>query len=171
MTPKQFLPPPLWRRIWYRVCIAVGYIIGRGYWYWNKRSDTLYWNAKECAIFGLKEPFLIGKYKDFDDCLWEDADREHVAKTVEISRLTHGVFTHQFIVRHQTTYAQQIVDAKGRWLFDDRGEPYALFGWNRILRVAVKETANIIRFERAIERLEEEGISDELRQAYVRSRQ
>lgn len=135
MTPSRFLPPPWWRKLWTRVLIAVGYICGRGYWYWDMRQDVLYWNDKQSAVWGMRAEPSVGNYQSLFECrLWDESDREHVRKTVELA-LTHRTeFRHQFCAKDQSTGEKIIVTARGKWLLDEHGQPWALYGYNARLR-------------------------------------
>jgi len=146
----------------------VGYFIGRGYWFWDLRTDTLFWNKKECKVFGHDKPAMIGTYDNlFNVRLMDDDDRAHVKKTVEIAKQTRMRFTHQFCATDATTGEKIIIDAYGWWLFDEHsGEPWAMMGWNKRLRVKDRdyEVAEArIKLQQLVEKYRTEGVSSELK--------
>lgn len=141
-TPSRFLPPPWWRRALFRARILIGYYTGRGYWFWRMRSNELYWNPKQCSVYGIPKEGESGTYETlFDRALWDDQDRDHVRKTVEQALEHQTVFTHQFCAKDQTTGEKLIIDAAGWWLFDRDGDPWAMVGWNRRLKLRAREFA------------------------------
>jgi len=120
--------------------IAFGYLIGRGYWFWDRRSNDLFWNKQQCRVYGMSGVERIGTYDSlFDTTLWDDSDRSHVRKSVELA-LSHRVeFRHQFCVRAADTGTKIIVAAWGTWLFDASGNPWAMYGFNQRLPLRGRE--------------------------------
>jgi len=115
-----------------RVLIAIGYLTGHGYWFWNFNTGQLYWNRHQNnRVFGGPRQAVTGTYNSlFSSALWEEDDRVVVRKTVELARQHRQVFRHQFCIKDATTGEKVIIDAVGRWLFDENGEPWAMWGWN-----------------------------------------
>lgn len=165
MVPAEFLPPPWYFKCWTSILSFVGKYTGHGYWFWNLESDQLFWNATENEIFGYPATNTITNYSRFSDSLWDDDDRDHVRKTLEIAKEHRSLFRHQFCIKNATTGEKTIIDAKGRWLFHEDGTPWALWGWNKKLNLASdqfekKEAA--IKLRQKVEKWKEYGLPEEL---------
>jgi len=167
ITPNEFLPPPWYFKLWIRCMIYFGHLTGKGYWFWNMKEDILYWNAQQNEVFGINQPFSVGSYHSvFSRNLWDDDDREHVKKTVELARHHKSIFRHQFCIKDATTGEKVIVDAKGRWIFDEHtGEPWAMWGWNKRLPLdeedfKTKEAA--IKLRQRLNKWREEGLPEDV---------
>ena len=170
MIPTRFLPPPKWKKILVFFLILLGHLpfIRRGFWFYRIRDNELFWNPQEMKEYGMTASSggIIGTYDDlFSAKLWDDSDRQHVKKSIEVAMKSREVFTNQFCVKHQTTGELIVMRAKGWWLFDSRGEPWALWGWNHAVKLPPDkklEKIDDIKLRQDVDRMKQSGVSPRL---------
>lgn len=173
MIPSEFLPPPFWKKWLVRLLIAAGNIWHRnhrGYFFLNVQTDQLFWNKQQAAVFGLTDcpsciksnAGWIGTYENlFNSVLWDAGDQQMVRGALELALKHRQEFSHQFCVRHATTGELIIVQARAWWLFDEKGEAWALWGWNQQMKLApaVKDAkVDIIKAKQDIAIIKESGM-------------
>ena len=129
------------KNAFFRFYVKLMELFGWGYWAYYPKKDRLIWTRKQCQIYGVQceTKVKVGEYAMFDRCVLNDAFREHSRYAVEMSMKTHADFRQQFPVRHQTTEEIIFIEARGEWVFDERGEPFCLHGFNRKITFPEKE--------------------------------
>lgn len=146
MTPRRFLPFPWWLRLWWRLKIACGYLIGRGLWVWDLSTGELWWNRANCKRFGLPGDGLLHDYESFASFLWEEGDRISVRRDVQLAKDFGSIYYSAFCAKDQTTGERILIQAKGWWVFDKAGNPLMMMGWNeRIPYTKRQENLIVIR--------------------------
>lgn len=148
ITPKRFLPFSLPVRMWWRLRIALNYFIDRGFWCWDIRTGELYWNKKNCELYGIKSPHkspkgMLHDYNSFSAILHDEPDRVTVARDVDMAKHVRSIYYSAFRATDQTTGETIIVQAKGRFIYDKKGEPLVMIGWNHRLPYT-REAKNLI---------------------------
>jgi len=134
MIPKTYLPFPWWCRWIWQIGSWVGGLLGWGFWYWERETDTLFMNSQQCRNVGCDgHPWAVGRIDMLERRLWDDQQRELLRDALEFSIGDDLKFKHYYFVRHDDG-AQQLMMSIGHWRFrDDAEQPYAMYGWTKIV--------------------------------------
>ncbi|TDC23589.1 PAS domain S-box protein [Streptomyces sp. 8K308] len=97
-----------------------------GAWEWDTRTDDVLWSEAMHAILGVPPEDFGGKTEGWWNVIHPD-DRPWVAAETDRTLRTHGMIDYEYRVRRPDGTSGR-VQARGRTIFDDHGEPVRVRG-------------------------------------------
>jgi PAS domain S-box-containing protein len=120
-----------------------------GSWEWDTRTHELSWSDELYRIYGVDRAEFAPTFASYAAVVHPD-DREWVMANVDRALSERGFFNHDHRIVHGDG-SERVVEARGRMVFDDAGEPLQFVGTSQDVTARKEIEAELLRAKEAAE--------------------
>jgi len=132
VLPDRFVPSPC---CWWRLKIALGELLGWGWWYWDMTTNELAGSRTLESIYGVPHDprgYSVESYQFFIDSLWDSEAEAYVEYSVRQAIEEKCRLKYHFRIRKHDTGEKGIILGIGWVKYAPDGQtPIAFYGWNK----------------------------------------